>query len=206
MRVALLAQDHSHAFLRFSYLNMASDQLRKAVRHAVAPQSVFRYAGQDCDIESVDVSNDKWAGTASWTDMLHGRLGRRIKFTFKTPLFTSPISGQAGNALPFPDSLPLFIAVHQQWQNLRGPTLPHTGEQAVDLAKCMVAEYHVETVKHTFQDGCFTGYLGWIEYLCLRQDEAAITSLNALARLAFFTGAGYLVERGMGVATVSVTN
>lgn len=206
IRVALLDQDRSHVYLRLSCLNMASARLRKVIQHAVAPGSGLRYAEQDCDIESVDVSNVKWTGTASWADMIQGRLGRRMKFTFKTPLFTSPVSGQEGNALPFPDPLTFFTAVQQQWQCLHGPTLPHTGERAVDLAKCMVAEYHLETVKRAFQDGRFTGYLGWIEYTCLSRDEAALISLNALTRLAFFTGAGHLAERGMGVATVSVTN
>jgi CRISPR/Cas system endoribonuclease Cas6 (RAMP superfamily) len=96
-------------------------------------------------------------------------------------------------------------AAQQQWQSLNGPALPSTGEQAVDLAKCMVAEYHLETVKRVFHDGCSTGYLGWIEYTCLQRDEAAIASLNALARLTFFAGLGYLTERGMGVTTVSIT-
>ena len=36
--------------------------------------------------------------------------------------------------------------------------------------------------------------------------EEAIATLNALARLTFFTGCGYLVERGMGVTVVSITN
>ena len=40
----------------------------------------------------------------------------------------------------------------------------------------------------------------------LRIPWAVVASLNALARLAFFTGSGYLTERGMGATAVSITN
>lgn len=36
--------------------------------------------------------------------------------------------------------------------------------------------------------------------------KAAVASLNALARLAFFTGSGYLTERGIGVTAIAITN
>lgn len=201
-RVALIWHDYSHAHLRLACLNMARGALEKVVQQAVAPVSVFQYAGQNCEVESVDLSNPKWAGTASWTDMIGGRSGPRMKFTFTTPLFT----GHGDTALPFPDPLTLFMTAQQQWQSLNGPVLPYTGEQAVDLAKCMVAAYHLETVRRVFSNGPSIGYLGWIEYTCLRRDEAALASLNALARLTFFTGNGYLTEQGMGVTTVSITN
>ena len=207
MRVALIWHDHSHARLRLACLNMARGALRKAVQQAIAPGPVLHYAGQDCEVESVDLSNTRWAGTASWPDIVNGRPGKRMKFVFTTPLFTSPRDDRQRNtALPFPDPLTLFTAVQQQWQSLNGPMLPYSGEQAVHLAKCMVTEYHLETVKRVFPDGCSIGYLGWIEYTCLFQEEAAIASLNALARLAFFTGSGYLTERGMGVTTVGIVN
>jgi len=205
-RVALLWHNHSRAHLRLACLNMGRGALQNAVQQAVAPTSGLQYAGQDCEVESVDLSNTRWAGAASWTDMVNGPSGRRVKLTFTTPLFTSPASGQAHNALPFPGPLALFPAAQRQWQNLNGPTLPYTGEQAVELAKCMVTEYHLETVERIVFERHFTGYLGWIEYTYLRQDEKAIATLNALARLTFFTGCGYLTEQGMGVTTVSITN
>lgn len=205
MRVALLWHDHSQVRLRLACLNMARGALQEAVQQVVAPVSGLHYAGQQCEVESVDLSNTRWAGTASWTDMVDGRPAPRMKLTLTTPLFTSPSAGRSETALPFPDPLTLFTAAQQQWQNLNGPALPYTGEQAVDLAKCMVAEYHLQTVKRVFADGPSIGYLGWIEYICLRHNEAAIRSLNALTRLSFFTGCGYLVEQGMGVTTVNMT-
>lgn len=184
---------------------MARGVLKKTVQQAIALGPVLQYAGQDCEVESVDLSNTRWAGTASWADMIGGCAGTRMKFVFATPLFTSPTGERSDNALPFPNSLALFTAAHLQWQSLNGPALPYTGEQAVDLAKCMVTKYQLETVKRVFHNGSAIGYLGWIEYTCLRQDEAATASLNALARLTFFTGCGYRTEYGMGVTTVTIT-
>lgn len=204
-RVALIWHDHAHAHLRLSCLNMTRGTLKKTVQQAIAPGPVFQYAGQNCEVESVDLSNTRWAGTASWADMATGHIGTRMKFAFTTPLFTSPAGEHRDNALPFPHPLVLFTAAHQQWQSLNGPLLPYTGEQAVDLAECMVTEYHLETVKQVFHDERAIGYLGWIEYTCLRQEEAALATLNALARLTFFTGSGYRIERGMGVTTVTIT-
>jgi hypothetical protein len=183
-RIALIWHDHAHVHLRFSYLNMPSGALENIIQQALASESVIQYAGQDCEVESVDLSNTRWAGIASWTDIVSEGPGRRMRFTLGTPLFTSPIGGEGENTLPFPNPLTLFRAAHQLWQGLNGPALPYTGEQAVDLAKCVVAGYHLETTQRALHDGCFTGYLGWIEYTCLRKNEAAITSLNALARSA----------------------
>jgi hypothetical protein len=204
-RVALLWHTHSRAHLRLACLNMTRGALKSAVQQAVAPASGLHYAGQACEVESVDLSNARWAGTASWADMVTGPSGKRVKLTFTTPLFTSP-AGQAHNTLPFPGPLALFPAAQQQWEHLHGPRLPYSGEQAIALAKCMVTEYHLETVERIVSDRRFTGYLGWIEYTYLRQDEEAIAMLNALARFTFFTGNGYLTEQGMGVTTVSITN
>ena len=205
-RVALLWMNHSRAHLRLTCLNMAGSALKNAVQHAVASTSGLHYAGQEYEIESVDLSDARWTGTASWADMVNGCPGKRVKLTFTTPLVTAPTSEQAHNALPFPGPLALFPAAHQQWQRFNGPALPYTGEQAVDLAKCMVTAYHLETVERMVSDRCFTGFLGWIEYTYLQHHEEAMAMLNALARLTFFTGNGYLTEQGMGVTTVSVTN
>jgi hypothetical protein len=205
-RVALLWHTHLRAHLRLACLNMGRSALKNAVQQAVTPSLRLQYAGQDCEVEAVDLSNARWAGTASWADMINGHAGKRVKLTFTTPLFTSPASEQTNNALPFPGPLALFPAAQQQWQLLNGPTLPYTGEQAIDLAKCMATEYHLETVERIVSDRRFTGYLGWIEYTYLKQDEEAIAMLNALARLTFFTGCGYLLEQGMGVTAVSITN
>ncbi len=76
----------------------------------------------------------------------------------------------------------------------------------VQAARCVVTEYCLETAESTLEEHSHPGYLGWIEYTCRTQEMTTVASLNALARLAFFTGSGYLTERGMGATAVTVAN
>jgi hypothetical protein len=72
--------------------------------------------------------------------------------------------------------------------------------------KCVVSEYRLETADYILAGQAHPGFLGWIEYVCRTRESSVIVSLNALARLAFFSGSGYLTERGMGVTAVMITN
>jgi len=108
--------------------------------------------------------------------------------------------------LPFPDPQTLFSSVLRHWRTLDGPFLPHSGEQITQIARCVVSEYRLETACCVLAGRPHLGFLGWIEYTCRASGARAVTSLNALARLAFFTGSGYLTEHGMGVTTVTIAN
>jgi CRISPR/Cas system endoribonuclease Cas6 (RAMP superfamily) len=74
----------------------------------------------------------------------------------------------------------------------------------VQAAGCILSEYRLETAESTTQ--AHPGFLGWVEYTCRAREIAAIASLNALARLAFFTGSGYLTGLGMGTTAVTIAN
>jgi len=128
-----------------------------------------------------------------------------MRFAFATPLVTStPAHRQGGNALPFPIPQVLFASALRQWRMLDGPLLPFVGEEIAQAAGCVVSEYRLETAARILAGGSHLGFLGWIEYTCRAPETTAAASLNALARLAFFTGCGYLTEWGMGVATVRI--
>jgi CRISPR/Cas system endoribonuclease Cas6 (RAMP superfamily) len=87
---------------------------------------------------------------------------------------------------------------------LDGPPLPFVGEQAAQAARCLVSEYRLETGESVLAGRSHLGFLGWIEYICRASEADAVASLNALARLVFFTGCGYLTEYGMGTTTVTI--
>lgn len=207
VRAALLWSRQKRACMRVVCFDKPSSALGNRLFQVLAPGSVLQCPGHEYEVESINVTDTVWAGVGTWSDILRESIGARMRFTFATPLVTSnPPRGQAGNALPFPQPQTLFASVLRHWRMLDGPFLSYSGEQITQIACCVVSEYRLETARCTLADGPRLGFLGWIEYTCRARGTREIASLNALARLAFFTGCGYLTECGMGVTTVTVAN
>lgn len=207
MRAALLRRNQGLAQVRLTCCCRTGGSPGEAILQALTPGSVLQYAGQDCEVESVDLTDTLWTGVGTWPDMLSQPPGIRMRFTFATPLVTSdPDRGQVGNALPFPDPQTLFTSALRHWRLLDGPFLPYTGERMTQIARCVVSEYRLKTTEQIIADHSHLGFLGWIEYVCRTRETSVVASLNALARLTFFSGCGYLTERGMGVTSVTITN
>jgi hypothetical protein len=118
----------------------------------------------------------------------------------------SPGDGVVQALTPVPDPQTLFTSALRHWRLLDGPLLPYTGTRMAQVAKCVVSEYRLETADYILAGHAHPGFLGWIEYVCRTRESSVIVSLNALARLAFFSGSGYLTERGLGVTAVMITN
>ncbi len=207
VRVALLRRDQEFVQVRLTCFSRGGCSPSDEVVQALAPGSELRYVGQKYVVESVDLTDPIWTGVGTWTDMLSQPPGVRMRFTFATPLVTSdPANRQVSNALPFPDPHALFTSALRHWRLLDGPLLPYTGAQMPQVAKCVVSEYRLETADYILAGQAHPGFIGWIEYVCRTRESSVIVSLNALARLAFFSGSGYLTERGMGVTAVKITN
>jgi CRISPR-associated endoribonuclease Cas6 len=153
-------------------------------------------------ITAVDVSDPKWAGISTWADMEAKVKGSHIHFTFATPLLTAT-PGEPGvlDALPFPEPLPLFSRLEEQWYRHRGSQLGCSVDEMVQESRCVIADYHLRTVEVQLSGRPHLGYLGSITYEYLRP---CISPLHALARLAFFTGSGYGTDHGMGVTRVVI--
>ena len=205
LRVALLGNDQERVHVRLTCNSTEGGSLSSRVLQALAPRCVLECSGQRYEVESVDLTDPMWTGISMWPDMLSRPSGTRMRFAFATPLVTSdPEDGQFGNALPFPDPQLLFASVLRHWRMLDGPLLPFVGEQVTQAARCLVSEYRLETAERVLAGRSHLGFLGWIEYTCRAPETTAAASLNALARLVFFTGCGHLTEWGMGVATVRI--
>ena len=207
LRGATIWSDQERAHIRLTCFSKAGGSLGSALLQALAPGSVLQCAVQRYEVESVGLTDPLWTGISTWPDMLSQPAGARLRFTFATPLITSdPERRPTGNALPFPDPQVLFTSTLRHWRLLDGPLLPYTGESLTQVARCVVSEYRLETAARVLTGHSYLGFLGWIEYLCRTRDTAVIASLGALARLAFFSGSGYLTERGMGVTAVTIAN
>jgi CRISPR-associated endoribonuclease Cas6 len=107
---------------------------------------------------------------------------------------------------------PLWADLQKAWQGVRmrftfaTPLVTARREQGTESKWCMLSEYRLETAENTAQTQAHPGFLGWVEYACRAGEITAIASLNALARLAFFTGSGYLTALGMGTSAVTIAN
>jgi hypothetical protein len=207
LKAALLRGDQEHITLRITCCDKPGDTVGSIVLQALALGSILQLPGQEYQVESLDLADSRWTGIATWADILSNAPGVRMHFTFATPLVTSHSAGvQSANALPFPHPEMLFASMLHCWRILDGPCLPYSGGQITQMARCVVSEYQLETAGSVHGDHSLPGFLGWIEYACCKRDMTAIASLNALARLAFFTGSGYLTEQGMGATAVRITN
>ncbi len=207
LRAALLWSRREHAYMRLTCFGKPGGPPGGAVLQALAPGSLLQCPGHEYEVESIDMTDTAWTGVGTWSDMLGEPAGSRMRFTFATPLITSnPRRGQTGNALPFPEPQTFFASVLRHWRMLDGPFLPYSGEQITQIASCVVSEYRLETARCVLAGRPLLGFLGWIEYTCRARGTRAVASLNALSRLAFFTGSGYLTECGMGVTAVTIAN
>jgi CRISPR-associated endoribonuclease Cas6 len=206
MTAALLFSAAGHTRIRLTCWSKARDT-PGTVLQALTSRPRIEFAQQCYAVESVDLVDPLWTGISTWTDLLNARHGVRMRFTFATPLVTANRErGTDSNVLPFPDPQALFSRLLRHWRGLGGPPLPYAGEQMVQAAGCILSEYRLETVESSFEEQAHPGFLGWVEYTCRAREITAIASLNALARLAFFTGSGYLTELGMGTTAVTIAN
>jgi CRISPR-associated endoribonuclease Cas6 len=205
IRVSLFSHEGPRATLRIALGEPWGADEPISVLQALLSLSSVPAGRQECTVESVDLADSAWTGIRTWDDIAHGRRGSLMRFAFATPLaMVGPERERIRGAGPFPDPELLFSALRRHWSELGGPTLPPDVEQMVRASGCVVSNYRLYTVSFERGDQNWTGYRGWIEYECRRRNSASVESLNALARLAFFTGLGGRTEQGMGSAAVTI--
>jgi CRISPR/Cas system endoribonuclease Cas6 (RAMP superfamily) len=202
--VSLLRCEPRHALLRLTICSCEETPV-SAILETALP-SLFYHGHGRYEVQAIDLTNPRWAGISTWADLLPRQTERFMHFSFATPLITAePGRYQTRNVLPFPEPLPLFSSLAQRWQTLGGPTLAGSADQLIRASTCVVSKYRLRSLTREGSLPTPVGYLGWIEYECLRY-HPAIASLNALARLAFFTGTGYLTAYGMGSTTTRLSS
>jgi hypothetical protein len=203
--LSLLRGEPQHALLRLTLYSRERTPV-SAILETALP-SLFRYDHGCYEVQAINLTHPRWAGISTWADLLPQQPERCMHFSFATPLITAePGLKQNRNVLPFPEPLPLFSSLAHRWQMLEGPTLAGSAEQLIRASACVVSKYRLRSLTREGSLPAPVGYLGWVEYECLRYNPRAIASLNALARLAFFTGTGYLTAYGMGSTTTRLSS
>jgi CRISPR-associated endoribonuclease Cas6 len=202
--VSLLRCEPRQALLRLTICSREETPVSAILETALPP--LLQHGHGRYKVQAIDLNNPRWAGISTCADLLAQQTERFMHFSFATPLITAePGRLQNRNVLPFPEPLPLFFGLAHRWQALGGPTLAGSADQLIRASTCVVSKYRLRSLAREGSLPASAGYLGWIEYECLR-DNRATASLNALARLAFFTGTGYLTAYGMGSTTTRLSS
>jgi hypothetical protein len=199
---AVLGKDEEHAHIR---LSLSGSHVTSVIAslHELASRSPLHLCQRRYEVASIELTHPFWSRVNSWADIMAPSAARIMRFSFATPLITKESVNQTSrDALPFPEPIPLFSSVIDSWLGLGGPGLPTDARQLVQATECVISLYRLRTYPVAIGEHSFTGYLGWIEYECRQSDHPYLASLNALARLAFFTGTGYHTAQGMGVTNV----
>ncbi len=203
--VVLLQSDAQHALIRLRWAEHADTPIAATLLQTLTAQSPLCLCQRRYEITSIDLNNSPWTGVATWTDFQSATPGPLIRLRFSTPCVTAqPESGQEQGILPFPEPLPLFSSLSQRWHALHGPALPCEAEEAIRASRCVLSAYRFHTSSVSAPGRKLKGYLGWMEYECQRRDTAGVATLNALTRLAFFSGVGYGSHHGLGAALVTI--
>lgn len=199
---AVLGKDKESICVRLSFSGSDVTSVINSL-YELAARPPLHLCQRRYHIASIDLDHPLWSRVNSWADITSPSTARIMHFSFATPLITKePTNQTSRDALPFPEPITLFSSVFDSWLGLGGPTLPADASRLVQITDCVISLYRFRTCPVAIGEHSCTGYLGWIEYECRQSDHPYVASLNALARLAFFTGAGYHTAQGMGATSV----
>ncbi|MEO0180556.1 MAG: CRISPR-associated endoribonuclease Cas6 [candidate division WOR-3 bacterium] len=123
------------------------------------------------------------------------RIRPRTRFTFR---FRSPTSFRSqGQQILFPTPELLFGSLMQKWNAFARKKI--TREIADDFRNILVTRYSLETQEVSFSDYKIIGFTGEISYrFPTGIDPMVKIVVNALARLAPYSGVGYKTPMGLG--------
>lgn len=204
MTVALLLEKNQPA-LRLTFMAVEGLTYAHLLLNRLAQEPLLRLGSHSWTIEAVDLTPSPWSGVQSWTDLLTPSASPVMRFIFATPTAIMKLAGNGGRFTAlYPDPPTLFGGLAWRWRALAGPALPVEVEGLLQSGGCVIAAYALQTTSFRTKERTQLGFEGWVAYECRTHNREAIRSLNALARLAFFTGVGYQTMRGMGAVQVQM--
>jgi CRISPR-associated endoribonuclease Cas6 len=205
VKTALLSRGASHTTIRITFAEHSSPYETPASLQTLLTLPSLHVKQRDHEVESIDLTDTTWSAIATWDDLMQRSMNSILRFSLATPLILgSPQESRAKSKDPFPEPWQLFSRLKRRWDQLEGPRLSQDIEQLLEASGCTVSNYRLDTVHIQGVPSDYRGYRGWIEYTCRTRHSPAISALNALARLAFFTGLGEYTEQGMGETTVAL--
>ncbi len=169
----------------------AATLVSHCMRHPLVGMGLHRYT-----ITSVCLAQHPEASLATWTDLMLPRTSRVLVLRFLSPTTFQEASVTQHNGLDFPEPRVVFSQLWSRWRDLRGPPLNLL--PSLEQDGCVVADYQLRTHHQGLPSGIQRGWVGWLRYECRISHHESIAAINSLARLACFTGTGFVTEQGMG--------
>jgi hypothetical protein len=201
LTVACLSSDEHTAILRLTLTEGHRTRQQGQFLQTLALGQPLHFCQRHGEVVAFDLSDPRWAGLSTWADMQSDECWSVCHLTLATPLITAaPQPHDAPDALPFPEPDVLFTLAAEHWQTLSGQPFPCSASELVQTTHCVLANYQLSTVDIPLPSAPRIGYVGWMDYTCLRAGAEETATLAALARLAFFTGWGYDTSAGFGIA------
>lgn len=204
LTVAFVEGKPQTALLRLTF--MAEDGVTYAnlLMNVFATKPHLRLGSKLWHIAGVDLAPSAWTGVQTWADFLAEPVGPALRLAFVTPtaVMKQDGDGKRFTAL-YPDPVTLFSGLNYRWQALAGPRLPDGLCAILQAGKCLVSSYQLQTQTFRTAERTQIGFCGWVVYECRPLGREYLRALNALARLAVFTGVGYQTARGMGAVRVT---
>jgi len=176
---------------------------------ALAEQPLLYCERRPYRVLSADLARPALSSVSTWADLLAPTRSARpaVCLRFVTPaIFTGPTEGSPQGEF-FPQPLQVFSGLLDRWSRLGGPTLPPGILLWLQSYACMVADYRLRAgpIAPGGASGpasACLGWQGWIAYTCREPQPEFTSSLQALARLACFTGVGDRTEVGLGMTQI----
>jgi CRISPR-associated endoribonuclease Cas6 len=198
--VSLVDDGHRDPILRVSILADDDHDYASILLAAFASQHKLQLGRATVDVRNVAISGTPWSGVASWADLLQDDAQSIMRFEFVTPTAITKEDDQGRrftSPLPVPNDI--FRSLARRWKGLGGPPLPDNLDDFLQTGGCVIAFHRLHTVEFQISERTQIGFQGYVTYHCRKPDPVYVTALNALTRMAFFTGVGYQTARGMGL-------
>lgn len=205
MTVVMLEESDRQPFLRLTFFGDEGVRLSEMVMSSLAAVPILLLGEGQWTITTVETSDYPWAATATWDDILQQENSSQVLFKFGTPTAFTKKDGRGNRVMNlFPDPVTLFTGLAWKWDSINGVPLPGQLTDYLAAGGCAICGYDLRTVAIKLMSRTQIGFVGSVLYECLYEDSACIAAINQLARLAFFTGCGYQVSRGMGAVRTEI--
>jgi CRISPR-associated endoribonuclease Cas6 len=204
--MALFNDAKNAASLRLTFMAENGLYYANLLVNALATRSTVQLGKVICEVEGVDFADPEWAGISTWVDFFPEEPASRLHFRFLTPaaIMKRDRYGDRFSSL-YPEPLDIFLGLVRRWNDLEGPELSGDLAKFIVEGGCVVSRYDLRTEEFNTKERTQIGFVGTVVYECRFKDQRDyIVALNALARLAQFTGIGYQTARGMGAVQVTL--
>lgn len=203
--IAIVESSKSNALLRVVFMTQQATLYANTLINALEAESEIQLGRTRQRVVGVDLTDPDWALVNTWADLTRQSSQKRIRFRFATPTAFTKRDDAGKRAISlYPEPLDVFAGLVRRWTAFNGPDLPEVVSHIRQDKACVVSRHNLRTVEFRNRERTQIGFVGEAVYQCQTSDPALVSSLNALARLARFTGVGYQTARGMGAVQVTL--